>query len=91
MNTYEIVKRILQEKPACRSSDKHLIWTYMTYKARKVGSMVITIQDFLNCTPFESITRARRSVQEHHPELQATGQVRKARAIKASNPKGWLY
>jgi len=91
MNTYNLVKQILEEKVACRNSDKHLIWTFMTYKSGKSGSPVISLVDFLNCIPFESITRARRAVQQHHPELQATEPVRKGRAKKASNPNGWLY
>jgi len=91
MNTYDTVKKILEEKVACRNSDKHLIWTYMTYKANKVGSPIIDLRDFLNCTPFESITRARRKVQEIHPELRANDIVKEARAEKAKNPQGWLY
>lgn len=91
MKVYDTVKRILEAKVACRNSDKHLIWTYMTYKANKSGSPTIDLSDFLNCTPFESITRARRAVQKAHPELQAVTKVQKARAEKAENPKLWLY
>ena len=43
----------------------------MTYKAGKSGSMIIDLRDFLNCTSFESITRARRKIQELHPELRS--------------------
>ena len=90
MTTYNLVKKILEEKVACRNSDKHLIWTFMTYKSGKSGAPVISLVDFLNCTPFESITRARRAVQKSHPELRACKKVQEFRKARESNPQ-WLF
>ena len=91
MKLYDLIERILIEKPRTRSSDKHLIWTVMTYKAGKTGTGVILIQDFLNCPAFESITRVRRKVVENHPELKAPSVVEKARRLKEKTKSMFVY
>lgn len=84
---YDNVKKLLEKYPECRNSDKKLLWEYWnTYD----GYGEMTYSRWLKCTSAESITRARRSVQEHHPELQATKEVKEAREQKALNPD-WLY
>lgn len=88
---YNLVKRILEEKVAARSNDKHLIWIVMTYKAGKTGSPTIDLRDFLNCIPFESITRARRKVQENHPELKANRPTQDARVKKQKTKGTFVY
>jgi len=91
MKTYDLVKKILEEKVACRSSDKHLIWVYMTHKAGKDGAPMISMPDFLNCSPFESITRARRKVQELHPELKSSTVVNDYRKKKQNTKGTFIY
>ena len=91
MKLYDLVKKILEKQPRARSSDKHLIWMVMTYKAGKTGSFHISLQDFLNCQSFESITRARRKVQENHPELKASSVVEKARKVKEQTKGMFVY
>lgn len=83
MNTYNKVKKLLQDNPELRNSDKKLIWTF-------TGGFT-DYNVFMNSVPFESITRARRAVQKSHPELQATKQVQEARTEKANDPNGWLF
>lgn len=81
---YDVIKQLLTDDVESRSSDKRLIWRFWSYET--FGSMLVqelTYTDYLNCTSAETITRARREVQEHHPELQATKGVREARNNKA--------
>ena len=77
---YDEIMCILKENPATRSSDKRLIWVLFERRIGAVESReVMYSHEFLNLPAFESITRARRKVQEHHPELKATRIVTKAR------------
>lgn len=69
MKLYDIVKQILQTYPTTRDSDKSLIWQVWV-KGGYVQNGVITKWDFFDATTPESITRARRKVQEDHPELR---------------------
>jgi len=91
MNTYNRVKQILKIYPECRDSDKKLLWRYWQNEFYSSKPNILFYNDFLKCTSAESITRARRAIQKHHPELQASEPIKKARSKKASNPKGWLY
>lgn len=77
------VERLLKAKPQDRNSDFALILDYIdTYC---VDSEEITLKEALkhakdfNVPSFESITRARRKVQELHPELRADEKVQDAR------------
>lgn len=86
MNMYDIVKDILVRYPETRSSDKYLIWEVL----RLLGFLEagqLTWDRFRKTPPLESITRARRKVQEMHPELQANETVREIRRQKSvGNP-----
>lgn len=80
MKIYDLVYKILDQMPQTRNSDKLLIWEY--YKRKGFVKTVhffgeteaILQKNFLSGTPvpFESITRARRKVQENFPKLGAT-------------------
>jgi hypothetical protein len=93
MNTYEKVKRLLECHSELRNSDKKLLWKYWNDEIPDYEreEFYISYGDFLNCTPAESITRARRAVQKHHPELQASKKIKQSREEKAKNPSGWLF
>ena len=43
------------------------------------GCVIIPLKDILKLPKFESITRARRKIQEQQPELRATPEVEDAR------------
>lgn len=82
MKLYDRVKQILEIYPLTRDSDKHLIWEVWSRKGFIVNG-AISKWDFLVATSPESITRARRKVQEDHPELRGkTYQKRKEIADK---------
>jgi len=94
MKLYDLVKDILIKAPQTRSSDKSLIWEVLRRRNCLINVEgrygVITVLDykgFEDAPTFESITRARRKVQEVHPELQAVEEVQVKRSELASgNP-----
>lgn len=78
MKLYDTVLKLLEDYEQLRNSDKKLIWC-VWYK-QGLSNTSITKEDFLRAKSSESITRARRKVQELHPELQATSTVKMRRA-----------
>jgi hypothetical protein len=84
---YEIVKKVLTEDETTRLDDKKLIW-------RVYGSMgfvvngVLDYGSFKNCPTPETVTRARRKVQELHPEL--TDKYTKRNRAKREMKKGFF-
>jgi len=67
-----------------RSSDKLLLW-----KCAFGDKQEITFRDFMNAPTFESVTRARRKVQEQHPELRAVKEVEEQRNLNAIKMQAW--
>lgn len=74
--------------PDFRNSDMRLFWDICERK-QLAREGFISKQNFLNAPAFESISRARRKVQENHPELGATKEIRRGRAVKESK-KGFF-
>lgn len=72
--TKALVYRLLQEYPATRDDDELLYLTVI--KSRAVVVMDMPVKDFFNerkqrgIPDLESVSRARRKVQEEHPELR---------------------
>lgn len=95
MKTYDKVKKILTDHPACRDSDKKLIFNYWIMEGtltKHSGDVYYTYPNrFISGTSAESITRARRKVQELHPELQATLGVRKNRKKKEEQKGTFIF
>lgn len=100
MRLYDTVKHILTSYPDTRNSDKALIGEVL----RHIGA-VTTVEHFGDkeailldrllsgsIPSFESITRARRKVQELHTELEATSsEVRSARKQKQDTKGTFIY
>lgn len=86
MKIYDKVLKSLKENPITRSSDKELIW-YLCGG----HNGIMTKEMFMKAIPFETITRARRKVQEHHPELCATDRVNKLRKQKQQEFPKFLF
>lgn len=96
MKIYDLVKNILENSEQTRNSDKLLIWE--VYK--KIGIVkdvewfgdreAIIRDNFLSARipATETITRARRKIQELHPELQATNSTVKSRRGQKQLSKG---
>lgn len=91
---YDLVKELLTEYPELRNSDKKLQWAVWTRKGlvgEYRGAPIITKNSFYYAPPSESITRARRKVQENHPELQAVKAVKDARDKKEATKGMFAY
>jgi len=90
MTIYELVKDILTNYPATRDSDHKLVWSVWIKEGKVIGGK-ISLDDFLATTPIESITRARRKIQEEHPELQASPIIQEARKEKEQDKGTFVY
>lgn len=89
MNTYDKVKLLLQTYPKLRNSDKLLSWKFWQNESYEFHSM--TLEMYMSCTSFESISRARRKVQEHHKELRATSEIEEQRQIKEATQGLFIF
>ena len=89
LNITETVKTILEDKPSTRDDD-NLLWLEVLRAAvrnRKYGSQmvdltlayVLTSIHRLGLPSFESVSRARRKLQEKYPELRGTRAVQEKR------------
>lgn len=99
MKLYDRVKKILEKYPNTRNSDKELMWAVwwekqliQTEAGKPVAVSRIMYMDFLNAPMPESITRARRKVQELHPELAPTRDaVKRARKVKEETKGTFVF
>lgn len=85
MKLYDKIKKLLIENPDYRSSDQRLMWR--VWEDEGCATEVMSKHSFLGATTPESITRARRMIQQNHPELQATKRVQNYRK-DIQNQKG---
>lgn len=79
----DLVKDILQENEQARNSDKILFFEVCkrlnnSVLDEKLGDVLLTFNNF-NLPAFESVGRARRKIQEQHPELRPKKAVDVAR------------
>ena len=98
MKLYDVVKNLLISYPELRNSDRKLIWA-VCWKKQLVqvdakgfkGLSRMLYMNFLQAPAFESITRARRKIQELYPELRSTKQVIKERRKKELTKGTFVY
>lgn len=84
-DVYEKVKGILETNPQARDSDAILIDNfYISYWSLALVLTKIRKGDWPS---FESVTRARRKVQEQHPHLKGTERSRRCREKKEEEMK----
>lgn len=95
---YDKIKTLLKMYPDFRDSDKKLFWDICKRKGLIQSTYVmdnvterITKQDFMYAPAFESVSRARRKVQENHPELRSSKEVQKNKDIKESKKGFFSY
>lgn len=85
----KIVKAVLEEDERARNSDSRLYREVIAYigmnKGIDVGAMTVTYflehLNELGFPKFETVSRARRKVQEQHPELAGCDAVEAQRVI----------
>ena len=91
-NIKERVEFLLDKYPPARNNDNYLIACYIYEYNRHLtskdiwGKKVISLENFNKIPPFNSITRARRIIQNTEKRLLPTNKaVIKARRIKEQN------
>lgn len=85
-NVENLVKQALIKNKSARDDD-HLLYIEVVYIIDPALVNVNFMMNFksakqLGLPPFESVSRARRKLQEKYPELRATSKVEKARQEK---------
>lgn len=85
-NVEKIVKQALEINKSAREND-HLLYVEVVYIIDPALVNVNFKMNFMNARtlglpPFESVSRARRKLQEKYPELRATKLTQNARAEK---------
>lgn len=70
MKLYDLTKQLLEEYEPLRNDDKKLLWATWS-KLGLTDNGTISKDKFYNAPSSESVTRARRKVQENYPNLQA--------------------
>lgn len=90
MKLYDKVKDLLVKYPQLRDSDKRLIWAIWTV-SNKTSFGSITKDSFYSANSSESITRARRKVQELNPELRPTKLVQETRHKKQQDKGTFIF
>lgn len=92
VKVYDLVWRILEEHEEARSSDKELIWiVWQELGLTFNNNSCIDLLEFGRSPSLESITRARRKVQELHPELAAVKNVEKLRNKKEATRGTFIF
>ena len=77
MKLYNLVKQILNYDELARNSDKQLLWR--VFEELGIKEEYITKDQFMSMPSSESITRARRKVQELNIELRSNMTIQRAR------------
>lgn len=85
-NVEKLVKQALERNKSAREDD-HLLYIEVVYIIDPGLVNVNFMMNFKNARqlglpPFESVSRARRKLQEKYPELRATSKVENARKEK---------
>lgn len=85
-NVENLVKQALIKNKSAREDD-HLLYIEVVYIIDPALVNVNFVMNFKNARqlglpPFESVSRARRKLQEKYPELRATSKVENARKEK---------
>jgi hypothetical protein len=83
---YDIVLHLLTINPEFRNSDKRLIWEVWCYQGKAFAGFMSRENFMMAATP-ESITRARRKIQEIRIDLGPTAET-KSRRSKIAKQKG---
>lgn len=80
MKLYDVIKKLLEKYPELRDSDRKLLWAVWHQKGLINDFNMIDRDSFYKAPSSESITRARRKVQEEFSHLRASNYVEQERA-----------
>lgn len=90
MKLYDLVRSLLERYPNLRDSDKYLIWAIWSERGY-CQNRNLSFQDYMRAPVPESITRARRKVQEDHPELSSSIKIQTQKDQKESTKGMFIY
>jgi hypothetical protein len=82
--TAKIVLEVLTDLPETRDND-YLLWLHTIKRVDPACNTDMSFNHFIvfakemGIPQFETVSRARRKVQEQHPELKGTAKVQRAR------------
>lgn len=79
MKLQELIKQLLEKHPVLRDSDKKLLWAVWHVKGHINDLNMIDRDSFYKAPNSESITRARRKVQENYQHLRASKDIEEER------------
>ncbi len=91
MKLYDQVYELLKNYPELRNSDKKLTWSIWRRELKLEPSQPIEYRKYLEATSFETISRARRKVQEAHPELGPSAVIAKSRESKKKSKGAFIF
>lgn len=83
---HSLVHDVLYNSYAARNCDRALIMEVV----HRLGHKTINDQNVNYLPSFESITRARRKIQQVNPDLRATDKVRRARVFHQLSMKAYI-
>lgn len=91
MKIYDLVKQLLEENKEYRSSDRKLIWAVWDWQRLLYGGVISKTSFMDKAMMPDTITRARRKVQEKFEELKADEVVEKFREEKEAEKGTHVY
>jgi len=90
MKLYDKIKRLLENDPRLRDSDKLLIWRILELQGLTDYNS-ISKENFLRGINFESVRRARQLVQEDNPSLASSKNVQAIKDKKQKSLGTFVY
>lgn len=78
LRLYDYIKKLLEDYPALRDSDKKLIWNVWGSLGYLTGRVIIR-EDFMKAPSHETIRRTRQKIQELNPHLRSSQTVMEAK------------
>lgn len=90
MKTYDLIYKLLQEKPHLRDSDKALAWEIWSMQGVVVNG-VLSETGFMNAEHFETLRRTRQKVQEDHEEVKSNPLVQALKDEKRATKGTFVY
>jgi hypothetical protein len=91
MKVYDRIKHILEAYPRARNDDRYLIFRVWYEMGLLTPEGCLSWRSFKIAPSSESLTRARRKVQENIPELQAVAKVKEKRDDKQATKGGFIF
>lgn len=87
---YDVVKKLLEDYPSLRDSDRLLIWNVWGTLGYLSGDG-ISRTNFMRAPHTESVRRIRQKIMEQYPQLKSSPNVQKIKQEKQRTKGTWVY